>query len=156
MGAVIFRQRMKLELYKPSPVGEGGRRSLTDEVSMVWKITTHPPRHLQVSSVIPLISQEKAMRYAFRLLPTGNIFCRSNLSLRMSPRPLQIRFFCCIMVRQKNKHGSFDENRKSGALQDGVFGDKEIAVRIRGNSHYRNSRSKCSRVKSECLSACES
>ena len=31
------------------------------------------------------------------------------------------------------------KNRKSGALQDGVFGDKEIAVRIRGNSHYRNS-----------------
>jgi hypothetical protein len=26
----------------------------------------------------------------------------------------------------------------SGALLDGVFGDKEIAVRIRGNSHYRN------------------
>ena len=28
----------------------------------------------------------------------------------------------------------------SGALQDGAFGDKEIAVKIRGNSHCRNSR----------------
>ena len=25
----------------------------------------------------------------------------------------------------------------SGTLQDGVLGDKETAVRIRGNSHYR-------------------
>ena len=28
-------------------------------------------------------------------------------------------------------------NSLSGILQDGIFGDKETAVRIRGNSHYR-------------------
>ncbi len=28
----------------------------------------------------------------------------------------------------------------SGILQDGMLGDKEIAVQIRSNSHYRNSR----------------
>jgi len=42
----------------------------------------------------------------------------------------------------------------SGILQDGMFGDKEIAVKIRGNSHYRNS--VCQQtVKSECLSLCD-
>ncbi|MBR7131996.1 MAG: hypothetical protein IKD04_00530 [Clostridia bacterium] len=41
------------------------------------------------------------------------------------------------------------------APQDGVSGDKGIAVKIRGNSHYRNSCRNFGQVKSECLSVCD-
>ena len=39
---------------------------------------------------------------------------------------------------KKNKHNS-SKFSLSGAPRGGAFGDKEIAVRICGNSHYRNS-----------------
>ena len=34
------------------------------------------------------------------------------------------------------------------------YGDKEIAVRFRGNSHYRKERMQSILTKSECLSVC--
>ena len=44
------------------------------------------------------------------------------------------------MKEQKNKRGSSDEGfvRCRASLR-GAFGDKEITVQIRSNSHYRNS-----------------
>ena len=55
---------------------------------------------------------------------------------------------------QKNKRRSSGRGERplSDILLDGMLGDKEIAVRIRSNSHYRIS---CLGVKSECLSVCE-
>ena len=44
-----------------------------------------------------------------------------------------------------------NENSLSGVPC--TLGDKEIAVKVRGNSHYRNSHPRC--VKSECLSLCD-
>ena len=47
---------------------------------------------------------------------------------------------CAIMsIHEKNNavHLNFKRNSLSGILLDGIFGDKETAVRIRGNSHYR-------------------
>ena len=45
-----------------------------------------------------------------------------------------------MSVHKKNNavHRNFEGNSLSDTLLDGVFGDKEIAVKIRGNSHYRN------------------
>ena len=47
-------------------------------------------------------------------------------------------FGCKIIGTQKNNTAHLRFCALSGALLDGVFGDKEIAVKIRGNSHYRN------------------
>ena len=43
-----------------------------------------------------------------------------------------------MIKTQKNNTAHLRFCALSGALLDGVFGDKEIAVKIRGNSHYRN------------------
>ncbi len=53
-----------------------------------------------------------------------------------------------IMGIQKNKRRSFDAQALVvGQPKNGLFGDQETAVRIRGNSHYRISPLG---VKSEC------
>ena len=57
-----------------------------------------------------------------------------------------------MIKTQKNNATHLRFCALSGALLDGVFGDKEIAVKIRGNSHYRNRGGKCSPPKPECLS----
>jgi len=45
-------------------------------------------------------------------------------------------FMCYNILKQKNKHGS---SRVFYSVVGWLpFGDKEIAVQIRGNSHYRN------------------
>ena len=45
-----------------------------------------------------------------------------------------------IMMAQKNKRRSSGVCPLSDARHDRVLGDKGIAVKVRGNSHYRNSR----------------
>ena len=42
-----------------------------------------------------------------------------------------------IITIHKRINAVHRSNSLSGILQDGIFGDKETAVRIRGNSHYR-------------------
>ena len=47
--------------------------------------------------------------------------------------------FCCkIQLTQKNNTAHLRFCALSDILLDDIFGDKEIAVKIRGNSHYRN------------------
>ena len=60
---------------------------------------------------------------------------------------------CAIMVLQKRITQFIRRHLPPLSDAPSAFGDKEIAVQIRGNSHYRNS-PPAGGVKSECLSFC--